>query len=199
LLPLPAWAGWQTTIDGTDPTERFHGDGAFAVTVDATGDVVAAGRVVNRDPILSADLDFTVVKLHGQDGAEVWRQEVEGTQSGGVDEARAVAVNGVGDVIAAGSIRNTGTDSDLTIVKFLGADGTEVWRQNINGTAAFAPDQGNAVTVDSFGDVVAAGRTRNVSTDLFDFTVVKLQGGSGTEVWRRAIDGSTPGSESPFF
>jgi hypothetical protein len=71
LFPLQTWAGWRTTIDGTDPKEQFYGDAAFAVTVDATGNVVAAGRVVNRDPILSADLDFAVVKLQGQDGAEV--------------------------------------------------------------------------------------------------------------------------------
>ena len=41
-------------------------DQAFAVTVDADGDVVAAGSTQN----IGTGTDFTVVKLNGADGSD---------------------------------------------------------------------------------------------------------------------------------
>src|SRR5439155_5353860 len=62
------WA-WQTDISGT------AGGGVFnASVVDGCGNVVAAGATTNTD----TGNDFTVVKLDGTSGAELWRQVISG-------------------------------------------------------------------------------------------------------------------------
>ena len=90
---------------------------AFAVTVDAGGDVVAAGATTT-----GGFSDFTVAKLSGPSGARLWRRVINGPGNAN-DEAFAVAVDAGGDVVAAGSINNTGTGEDFAVVKLRGADG----------------------------------------------------------------------------
>ncbi len=94
----------------------------------------------------------------------------------------AVALDGAGDIVAAGFTINTGT-RDFTVIKFDGANGAELWRRAINSTAN-GFDQALAVAVDTAGDVVATGETNG------DFTVVKFDGASGAELWRWRINGT---------
>ena len=127
-----------------------------------------------------------MVKLDGASGAERWRQGINGTANGN-DGARAVAVDAVGDVVAAGFIMNSGGTLDFAVVKLDGASGAERWRQGINGTAN-GSDAAVAVAVDAAGDVVAAGTTRNSGT--LDFTVVKLRGTDGGDFEASACVGT---------
>ena len=48
--------------------------------------------------------------------------------------ASSVVVDASGNVIAAGSIKNSGTGSAFTVVKYNGVTGAEIWRRVINGT-----------------------------------------------------------------
>ena len=69
---------------------------------------------------------------------------------------------------------------DFTVIKFSGADGTELWRQVIgsasNSFGSATYNSANAVAVDRAGNVVAAGAS---SGSLGDFTVVKYNGATG--------------------
>ena len=167
-----AWA-WQTNVNGT--ANSF--DEARAVTVDGAGNVIAAGTTRNT----GTAADFTVIKFDGTTGQELWRQAINGTANAD-DMAVAAAVDGSGNVIAAGFITNTGSPSDFTVIKFDGASGEEMWRHSSARGAALA------VTIDGEGNVVAAGVTDNSGTD--DFTVVKFDGASGQELWRQVVNGS---------
>src|SRR5439155_56118 len=89
-----------------------------------------------------------------------------------VDEALSVAVDNQGNVVAAGCTENTGTFYDFTVAKF-DRDGTLLWQQNVNGTAANSNDEALSVAVDNQGNVVAAGFTENTGTS-FDFTAAKF-------------------------
>jgi hypothetical protein len=60
------------------------------------------------------------------------RSRIDGTASGD-DKANALALDPSGDVLAAGSMRNVGTQDDLT-VKLAGATGAELWRRDVDGT-----------------------------------------------------------------
>jgi len=104
-----------------------------------------------------------------------WQNNIDGIDSRHFD--RAVTVDRVGNLVAAGVTQNTGTATDFTVIKFDGVSGAELWRQVINGTAN-GTDRANAVTVDGVGNVVAAGATVNTGTSA-DFTVVKLRGTDG--------------------
>ena len=170
---------WRQVINGTANAD----DRALAVTVDTAGNVIAAGFITNNN----TGRDFTVIKLNGRSGAELWRQVINGTANG-EDQALAVTVGAAGNVIAAGFTTNSGTGSDLTVIKFNGATGTELWRQVINGIAN-GGDQALAVTVGAAGNVIAAGYTTNLDTGS-DFTVIKFNGANGTELWRQVINGT---------
>jgi len=184
-------SAWQVRINGTLPNAS---DTAHAVAVDARGNIVAAGVTQNS----STGFDFTVVKFNGLSGLELWRQVIDGAGGDGghsdLDDALAVAVDGAGDVVAAGFTHNTGTSSDFTVVKFAGGSGLELWRQVLNGSAN-SIDEALAVTVDGAGDVIAAGSFVQSLSNLGGFTVVKFAGSSGVELWRQMIHGTANGAD----
>jgi len=168
-----AWA-WQVTINGS----ADRADVANAVTVDAAGDVLAAGWTNNS----TSQLDFIVVKLAGANGAERWRYGLDGTTNT-ADQAFAVTVDGEGDVLAVGTTSSSDTDDDFIVVKLAGVSGGELWRAVIDGSGT-GSDVANAVTVDGAGDVVAVGWTSPTSPRVLprmeaSFTVVKLRGTDG--------------------
>ena len=184
-------------LNGTDGTDLWvwgsepQSGEADAVAVDGSGDVVAAGYTIT-----ATGADFTAVKLDGVSGVESWRHVINGTAPSTFDSdegAKGVAVDGAGNVVAAGAADNTGAGRDFTVVKFAGADGTELWRHATNGNAN-SDDLAEAVAVDGAGDVVAAGVTQNISgsTAGYDFTVVKLDA-AGAAQWERVI-GPVPGT-----
>jgi uncharacterized delta-60 repeat protein len=181
--------------DGTLLWEQdLHGaplahDQAFSVAVDARGNVIAAGRIVNT----LTGHDFTVVKFDSA-GTLLWQQDLTGSDVG-TDSAQSVGVDQRGNVVAAGYLLNALTREDFTVVKFDG-NGTLLWQQALNGTAANSFDVANSIAVDHRGDVVAAGRTINTGT-LSDFTVVKF-GGSGTLLWRQDLNGTANGDDESF-
>jgi hypothetical protein len=177
---------WRQVINGS--LNDF--DQADAVTVDAAGDVIAAGFTRNT---AAGFREFTVLKFEGVNGSELWRKLVQGSVSNPFDEARAVTVDTNGDVVAAGFIRNADTAEDFTVVKLEGATGAEVWRQTINGSFN-SRDEAAAVGVDDVGDVVAGGFITNTGA-FRDFTVIKFEGVSGNELWRQVINGSANGSD----
>lgn len=158
VLPQPtAWA-WQVTINGAANIS----DAANAVTVDAGGNVVAAGRTMNMAN--SQGSDFTVVKFSSTIGTELWRRVVRGTgdsnrrdYSGG--EPNSVKADTAGNIVAAGHLFNANTGTDFSVVKLSGATGVELWRYSTSGTNTYESrdDIAWAVTVDSANDVVAAG------------------------------------------
>ncbi|MBI1748088.1 MAG: PQQ-binding-like beta-propeller repeat protein [Acidobacteria bacterium] len=170
---------WQVEINGTANGR----DQVNAVTVDAKGDVIAAGWILN----LITSFDFAVVKLDGKTGEEIWHVEINGSANR-EDGVNALAVDPAGNIVAAGYIRNISTGYDFAVVKLDGNTGDELWRTEIDGTYPLSDDEAYAVAMDSQGNVIAAGRTRNVGT-LYDFAVVKLEGGTGKVLWRKDIDG----------
>jgi outer membrane protein assembly factor BamB len=99
---------WQQNLNGT--ANGF--DRAQSMALDNQGNVVAAGLTANA----ATFLDFTVAKFD-RDGTLLWRQNLNGTANDNED-ARSVAVDNQGNVVAAGVTRNTGTFEDFTVAKF---------------------------------------------------------------------------------
>jgi len=168
---------WRYVLNGIGSDH----DVAYAVSLDPNGDVVAAGY---SSGVSSSNI--TVVKLDGDTGALAWPAPVVvGTA---YSQATDAAVDGAGDVLVAG-IRYDVPSSDFVVVKLSGVDGSEQWQHEVTGTGT-GYGTGTAVLVDAADDVVAAGTIPNVATGG-DFTVVKLAGASGSELWRAEVDGGT--------
>jgi len=178
---------WCQMIEGSAPGR----DSAIALALSSTGDIAAAGVTAN---IGSGPGDFTVAKLDGTNGTELWRTLIDGSASLSRDQSVAIALDRQGDAVSAGSIRNAGTSRDFAVVKLGNASGTVVWRREISGTAIASNDQARAVAVDTAGDIVAAGVTQNVDTGS-DFTVAKLGGADGRDRWQYTLTGTADGLE----
>ena len=169
---------WRRDLHGT----AGSGDQGFDVTLDGSGDVVAAGRTDNT----GRAWDFTVVKFSGASGTELWRYERNGTANQS-EEARKVVIDPSGDVVAGGFLRNVGVGAQLGVVKLSGASGTELWRSELGGTAGLN-DEVLDVDVDAQGDVYVAGFVTNTGTKR-DLIVCKLAGADGSTLWRFELDG----------
>jgi hypothetical protein len=129
-------------IDGVAHRE----EDAFAVTVDASGDVIAGGE--STTPAEKITEQFTVWKRSGADGSELWTAVI---QSAGVGTVRAVALAGA-DVIAAGTIGHT-----MAIAAFDGSTGGLLWLRLVNPADSNFNDVANAVAV-AGGRVFVAGQ-----------------------------------------
>jgi outer membrane protein assembly factor BamB len=183
---------WRHRIQGT----AIGHEGCYAVVVDRSGNVVAAGRTVNR----RTGNDFTVSKLEATTGRELWRRIVIGQpiQHG---QANAVAVARNGDVFAAGSISDPGAKQDFVVVRLSGRTGTRRWRRIVSGRHLSPPvgsphggGRAAALALDADGDVVAAGALRNGrSESSTDLVVAKIARASGRVRWVRAINGTGTG------
>jgi hypothetical protein len=88
--------------------------------------------------------------------------------------------------------RDSFLDCERTAVlrRFAGTSGAEIWRHTLNGSAN-DEESAYAVAVDAAGDVVAVGDTMDAANGR-DFTVVKLAGGTGAELWRYDIAEPSP-------
>ncbi len=164
---------------------RINRGDAFAVAVDAAGDVIAAGVL---------DDDMGIVKLRGTDGVELWRAQPTGAAPRG--QAVALALDGAGNAIAAGTLRPGEFQLEFAVVKVSGADGSELWRHQISRHEFSGGDEALAVAVDGSGDVVAVGTVRVFVDNSLPskFTVIKLAGATGSPLWRHDVpDGTASG------
>jgi hypothetical protein len=169
---------WRRVLAGR--TDR--GGEANAVAVDARGDIVAAGYV--RQEAKSWG-QFAVVKLSGASGAEVWRRIITGKATEAREEATAVAVDASGSVVVAGTMKS-GFLSESIVVKLDGNSGAELWRWTLD--CHDGPDM--SLALDTAGGVLAAGRgcPTGGPDSSGAFTIIKLDGASGVERWRYAVD-----------
>lgn len=149
--------------------------GGRALALNAVGDVFVVGGSSN----VVTGPDFFVARLDGSTGAEVWRQDIDGTAVTNGDLAYDVAVDSAGDVVAVGVLDNAGTDEDLTVVKLDGVSGAEVWRLSVDGPGM--RDEAFTVAVDAAGDAMVGGRIQN------GFAVLKVDGALGAELWRYTL------------
>jgi len=164
---------------------------AKSVVLDGAGDVLAAGNTSNG----STGQDFLLMKISGSTGSELWRRQIDGQGCDfspcQQDDLQSVSRDAAGNLIAIGTLQTSGVAlSDLTVIKFRGSDGAELWRASINGTGVNPKDEGMAAVVDGAGDILAVGMTINAPDNISDLTVVKLRGTDGFELWRANIDGS---------
>src|SRR5262249_13833497 len=160
---------WIYTRNGTGNAT----DTAFGVTLDASDNVFAAGFLTNN----GSGSDFTTVKLAAATGVESWRREVSG---GASDQALAVAIDSLGNPIAAGFLRGPDATPDFAVIKFAGATGLTLFQRTIAG-AGVATDQARAIAVDADDNVLAGGSTDATGLNP-EFVVIKASGVDGGDI-----------------
>lgn len=149
---------------------------ATGVQLDAAGDILAGGRIGDKD-------GAGVVKLDDATGNEIWRYRVPRSL---VFPGRPVAFGRAlnGDAVLAIGRTSVGSDKIRTMVYRLAAsNGAIVWRKNLGRRIAVA------LAVDSKGDVLiaaaekAAGPSAGAPGPQDPVKVLKLDRASGDVLW----------------
>jgi cysteine-rich repeat protein len=172
---------WRMDFADTYDASRGRGPGVGAIAVDDAGDVAAEGfTVADASPPLAL-IRTSVALLSGSDGSEIWRRDRE--------QGLAVASKTIPRLAFGPSGTLITSDRQFAVAMLAPGDGHELWRATLG---CEGNDTLEALTVDSAGDVAVAGtRADCMPEPLEDFTIAKLRGADGTEVWRRSYETGT--------
>ena len=163
---------------------RFDGgayDRAAAIATDGAGNAYLGGSAESRE----GASPFVVVKLRS-DGTTQWTARYNGSRGGVGGEARAVAIDGAGNVYAAGFVHDGvifNQNYDYLVVKF-GPDGVQRWAQRYNGPGNNA-DFATQVVVDSAGNATVTGFSYGQG---YDWATLKFAP-DGALLWERRLSG----------
>lgn len=112
--------------------------------------------------------------------AAAWEAKLGKTRS---DAGIAIVADPSGDVFTGGALYGGTTDQDFAVVALDATTGAEIWRYVVDGGVGGA-DFVTHLALDAAGDVLALGVLR---TALGSAGIVKLDGATGAEIWRRDL------------
>ena len=168
-------------------------DGAEAIAVDESGNVYVTGYsegagISNDYPIIS---DYATIK-YDSDGNQLWVARYDGP-GGGIDSARAIAVDESGNVYVTGYSEGAVTSDDYTIydnyicdyvtIKY-DSDGNQLWVARYDGPAA-GDDQACDLVLDQSSNVYVTGYSSGESSD--DYATIKYNS-DGNQLWVARYD-----------
>ena len=183
-----------------DGTGNVAVTGYFSGTVDFGGGPLTSDHIATLDP---NDYRDAFVARYSATGTPLWSRRLGADAD---DKGNAVAVDGAGNVIVAGTVENyvdfgdgvvTGTEGgfDAFVAKYAAADGHHLWSRRfgtsgIEGAYGVASDAaGNVLAVGDFENTISPAGTALTSAGGLDVFVVKY-GPTGTPLWSRRFGGS---------
>ncbi len=178
--------------------KRYDGAGndidvCYAICLDGTATNVF---VTGTSKTASNDFDFITIKYLATNGNTVagWPQNYNGNLSGGnglYDEARAITVDGSGNVYVTGYTQTAVlTNYDYATVKYNSA-GTQLWAKTYEGTGT-DDDRANMIKLDGVGNVYITGYSVGGGIDAQDILTIKYNNG-GTQKWVTRYNGTANG------
>jgi hypothetical protein len=175
-------------------TKRYNGpgngnDGANAVAVDSSGNVIVTGLSVGTNG-LNSYFDYATIK-YSDAGAPLWTNRYNGPADN-EDQATDVAVDGSGNVIVTGISFAINGRADYATVAYSSA-GVPLWTNRYNGPVNDSDDYARAVAVDSSGNAFVTGESWNGSAT--DYATIAYSG-AGVPLWTNRYH--TPGSGNNF-
>jgi uncharacterized delta-60 repeat protein len=166
---------WVTHYNGPRNDEDF----AKALAVDGAGNVYVTGT--SADPGTSDD--YATLKYNAA-GVGQWVARYDGPGNS-VDEAKALAVDGAGNIYVAGYSTGSGTSEDYATLKY-NAAGVQQWVARYNGPGN-SYDAATIVAVDGAGNVYVTGTSEGSGT-FADYATIKYNA-AGVQQWVARYDG----------
>ncbi len=165
---------------------RYNGssngvDNANALIVDGTGNTIVTGESAGS----GTSLDYATV-MYNSTGGQQWVSRYNGPGNSN-DVANALALDGAGNVFAAGWSMGSGTSTDYATIKY-NAAGVQQWVSRYNGPGN-SNDAANALAVDGSGNVCVTGSSVGSGT-ILDWLTIKYSGGN--------LDGWEPAATTIF-
>ena len=161
---------WSGTGDNSDNAREF--------AIDNSGNIFVCGYSVGKD----TDRDMFLMKLNSS-GGPLWNRSLSGTLFGSDEEANAIAIDNAGNVIISGYTKNSGTGSDITILKCTN-DGVQTWMVQYNNSANES-DRSYDLATDATGNIYITGKTDINSSPIVtndEIFTAKYSSG-GTLLW----------------
>ena len=148
---------------------RYNGPGndydyALALAVDGTGNVYVTGWSEGSG---TGD-DYATIK-YNSDGDTLWLRRYNGPGNG-TDQAKAIAVDGTGNVYVTGRSKGSGTGYDYATIKYT-PTGDTLWLRRYNGPGNDY-DYALALAVDGTGNVYVTGWSEGSGTGD-DYATIK--------------------------
>jgi hypothetical protein len=171
-------SGWVRKYDGP----AGLGDYAHAITVDDSGCVYATGCSFDTATYSGSNSNYVTIKYH-PGGDTAWVRKYDGPGSS-KDIARAIAVDGLGNVYVTGASKSREAFEDYATIKYY-ANGDTAWVRRYDGPA-YLRDEAFSVDVDGSGNVGVTGWSWN-GTD-YDYATIKYYP-DGDTAWVRRYDG----------
>jgi hypothetical protein len=196
-IPLSVSDGWNLAygagVASKGQAVAMELSGQVAQHIAVTGYVTGAG----------GKRDLYVTKRVAATGVEVWSKTYDGS-AGLDDEGAAVKFDSAGNVVVIGQETNASGNTDIVVLKFAAADGTQLWQQTFRGsdgtTDTGADSVGSYDTVNRVlkgrknlaigpsDEVIVGGFVTNATAGR-DLVVIKYDS-SGTKVWHNTYDGA---------
>jgi hypothetical protein len=137
---------------------------------------------------------MTTVAHNGADGSVAWGPNAIIGSQPYVDSGHAVAIDGAGNVIVAGTIYNVSTWADVATIKYAGSDGATLWGPSVfDGSGLGDSAYGLGLGLDALGNAVVGGYSYRSPLNS-DILLLKYDGSTGSMLWGPAYEGG-PGQE----
>ncbi|WP_432821011.1 LamG-like jellyroll fold domain-containing protein, partial [Trichloromonas sp.] len=182
-------------FDGAKKWEyRYNdtGDGkGMAVSMDASGNVVATGYIYN-----GSNRDGYTVKLAAVNGTPIWFKP---RNRGYDDEGRAIWLDEAGNAYVAGSSFTLTTNKDLCLTRYAAADGSDTMPSGwhvIYNTSNGNNDVGTGIVGDNAGDLFVTSITNDNAGGFDDIYTYKYSRTNGTRLWQ-AVHGTLTKHDRP--
>jgi hypothetical protein len=175
---------WVRKYNG--PEWMYDEEQAFAIAVDNPGNVYVTGKLTVGS---YGRTDYCTIKYY-PNGDTAWVRRYDGTGNGSA-EARAIAVDGSGNVYVTGySSKNRVQyhNYDYATIKYY-PNGDTGWARIYNGPRDSA-DFAYAIAVDGYGNVYVTGQSSQFGLSAYDFDYVTIRYyPNGDTAWVRRYNG----------
>jgi len=171
--------------------QRYNGpaksvDWPSDVAVDGSGNVYVSGASYGS----GTDYDYATIK-YSPNGKQLWVQRYNGPGNG-YDSARAIAVDGSGNVYVTGQSSGSGSDNDYATIKY-NTNGKQLWVKRYNGPCN-GVDSAHAIALDGSGNVYVTGDSVYLGFNT-DYVTIKYNT-NGIQLWVARYNG--PGNDSDY-
>ncbi len=172
---------------------RYNGPGnsferAYSIAVDGSGNVYVTGRSTG----IGTAYDYATIKYNSS-GDSVWVQRYNGPGNGD-DEARSIAVDGLGNVYVTGYSKGSAPGPDYATIKY-NSTGSQLWVQRYNG-----PVNGYAnaysIAIDGLGNVYVTGRSYGGGVG-YDYATIKYNS-TGAVQWVQRYNGTANDNDEAY-
>ncbi|HEU4772638.1 MAG TPA: SBBP repeat-containing protein [Candidatus Udaeobacter sp.] len=175
---------WDARYDGP-----AHGtDQASAIAIDNSGNVYVTGRSDAGGFVFN----YATIKYDSA-GQQEWVARYDGPGNGH-DIAKAIAVDGSGNVYVTGSSMGSDTSVDYATIKY-NAAGQQQWVARYTGPeSGDHPDEARAIAVDSSGNVYVTGGSWDPDNSRYDYATIEYNT-AGQQEWVARYNGPGNGHD----